>query len=114
MKEYDIKRTAERIRTLRREHGLSQEKLAEAIHICPMSISRIERGVIGCSITSFVALSNLFSVSLDYLVFGEDDSHERLLFRIDAILDQLYDLVNENRRKDTALDSQLDVNCLEN
>ena len=68
---YDIKRSGERIRQLRIESGLTQEKTAAALNIDRSFYNRIETGKKGCSIDLFIQLSNLFHVSLDYLILGK-------------------------------------------
>ena len=72
---YDIKRSGERIRQLRIESGLTQEKTAAALNIDRSFYNRIETGKKGCSIDLFVQLSNLFHVSLDYLILGKYSSN---------------------------------------
>lgn len=68
---YDMKKSGERIRQLRIESGLTQEQVAETLNISRTFYSRVETGEKGCSIDLFVQVSNLFHVSLDYLVLGK-------------------------------------------
>ena len=67
---YDMKQSGERIRQLRTKHGLTQEKAAEALKIDRSFYSRIEAGKKGCSVDLFIQLSELYNVSLDYLILG--------------------------------------------
>lgn len=67
---YDMKRSGERIRQLRKEHGYTQEKLAQVLNIDQSFYGRIETGKKGCSVDLFIQLSVLFGVSLDYLILG--------------------------------------------
>ncbi|MCI8287840.1 helix-turn-helix domain-containing protein [uncultured Oscillibacter sp.] len=67
---YDMKSCGERIRRLRLEAGLTQEKAANALNIDQSFYGRIETGKKGCSVDLFVQLSALFGVSLDYLILG--------------------------------------------
>lgn len=68
---YDMKKSGERIRQLRIESGLTQEQVAETLNISRTFYSRVETGEKGCSIDLFLQVSNLFHVSLDYLVLGK-------------------------------------------
>lgn len=67
---YDMKRSGECIRQLRIQNGLTQEKVAELLNIDRSFYSRIETGKKGCSVDLLVQLSELYQVSLDYLVLG--------------------------------------------
>lgn len=67
---YDMKRSGERIRQLRIENCLTQEKTANALNIDQSYYGRIETGKKGCSVDLFIQLSALFGVSLDYLILG--------------------------------------------
>jgi len=67
---YDMKSSGERIRRLRIEAGLTQEKAAAALNVDRSFYSRVEAGKKGCSIDLLVELSSLFNVSLDYLILG--------------------------------------------
>lgn len=68
---YDMKQSGERIRQLRKQTGYTQEQLAHVLNIDRSYYSRIESGKNGCSVDLLVRLSELFEVSLDYLVLGE-------------------------------------------
>lgn len=68
---YDIEKCGERIRQLRIERGLTQEKAALALNVDRSFYNRIEAGRKGCSIDLFIQLSDLFHVSLDYLILGK-------------------------------------------
>ena len=68
---YDIKMSGCRIRHLRMESGLTQEKVALMLNIDRSFYNRIETGKKGCSIDLFIQLSDLFHVSLDYLILGK-------------------------------------------
>lgn len=51
--------------------GLTQEKAAAALNIDRSFYNRIESGKKGSSIDLFIQLSDLFHVSLDYLIMGK-------------------------------------------
>jgi len=60
------------IRRLRGAAGLSQEELAQALHISPQSVSKWERGEGYPDITALPGLARYFGVTLDELM-GMDD-----------------------------------------
>lgn len=68
---YNMEKSGARIRQLRTKSGLTQEKVAESLNIDRSFYSRIESGKKGCSVDLFIELSELFQVSLDYLVLGK-------------------------------------------
>ena len=67
---YDMKQSGERIRQLRMKHGFTQEKTAAVLEIDRSFYSRIEAGKKGCSVDLFIQISELYDVSLDYLILG--------------------------------------------
>ena len=69
---YDIKKSGERIHQLRIREGYTQSELASKLNIDRSFLSHVESGKKGCSVDLLVQLSNLFSVSLDYLALGKD------------------------------------------
>ena len=74
---FDKANLAERLKSLRKDRGISQEILAEGLGITRTQISDLERGKTTTSIERLVALADYFDVSLDYLV-GRSDNPERL------------------------------------
>ena len=69
--DYNMAQSGERIRQLRIEKGLTQESVASVLNIDRSFYSRIETGKSGCAVDLFVQLSELFNVSLDYLILGK-------------------------------------------
>ena len=65
---YDIKQSGLRIRQLRLKSGFTQEKIAEALGVDRSFYSRIESGKKGCSVDLLIQFSELYHVSLDYLI----------------------------------------------
>lgn len=61
-----------RLKELRIEKNLTQDKLAKLIGMSKMTVSHWESGYCEPSIAQLIALSNLFEVSVDYLV-GKND-----------------------------------------
>lgn len=64
----DLQLFAQRLKTLRKEKGLTQKKMAEMIGRTERHYQDIEAGKINISILMLLQLADLFEVSLDYLV----------------------------------------------
>lgn len=69
-----MKPFSEKLLELRRREGLSQEQLADRLGVTRQSVSKWESGTAAPELAKLVALSDLFSVSVDYLV--KDDLEE--------------------------------------
>lgn len=74
---------AEKISKLRREANLSQFAFAEKLHVSRQTVSKWELGVSYPEIDKLIAISDLFHVSIDYLL---KDTEGR---RSNASLDRL-------------------------
>ena len=62
---------AERIYSLRKQRGLSQEQLAEALGVSRQTVSKWERGAAAPELERLRAMAEFFGVSLDELAGGE-------------------------------------------
>lgn len=58
----------EKLQCLRKENGLSQENLAEALHISRQAITKWENGQSYPDLENLIILSNLFGVTIDKLL----------------------------------------------
>ena len=67
----------QRIRGLREDHDLTQEKMAEILHCSQRVYSNYERGELDIPTCILIDLSNLYNVSVDYIL-GCTDSKQRL------------------------------------
>lgn len=74
---------AEKICKLRREANLSQLAFAEKLHVSRQTVSKWELGVSYPEIEKLIAISDLFQVSIDYLL---KDTEEK---QSNASLDRL-------------------------
>lgn len=63
----------ERIYTLRKSAGLSQEELAERLDVSRQAISKWERGAGYPETEKLINMSRLFGVTVDYLLGGDGD-----------------------------------------
>ncbi|MCI9241516.1 helix-turn-helix domain-containing protein [Oscillibacter sp.] len=67
----------ERLRKLRKDHGISQRALAELLGISQQTYSRYERGQRNPSVETAYVLARLYHVSMDYLAGITDDPQPR-------------------------------------
>ncbi|MBQ8559035.1 MAG: helix-turn-helix transcriptional regulator [Tyzzerella sp.] len=67
-----------RIATLRKEHNMTQEQLAERLDISIKHCSSVERGLSSLSLEKLIDVSDLFDVSLDYLIKGPSASDDSI------------------------------------
>ncbi len=68
---YDIVESGKRIRELRTRKGVSRQELSEKLGVSWDALRKIENGINGAKIDTLVCIADLFSVSLDYLVYGK-------------------------------------------
>ena len=85
-----------RIASLRRDVGMSQAQLANALGISPSAMGMYEQGRREPSIETLVAMAQIFQVSTDYLltgnpVSGEEAAVNQLLMDRIAAADQRLD-----------------------
>ena len=66
------KSVGERIRNLRKSKKMSQERLAEKLNVSRHSISNWERDVSSPDIHALLEMTELFGVSLNHLVKGDE------------------------------------------
>ncbi len=86
---YEVANVAERIKSLRKSQSMTQEKLAEELHISTGYLQDLE----GCrrnpSLDVLINVSSVFNVSIDYLLFGPDATQEAQKERMIAIAKEL-------------------------
>ena len=68
------------LRLLRNQKGMSQQKLAELLHISQQSIYKYENNLAEPDIQTLTELSELFDVSIDYIVGNSDDPRKMNVF----------------------------------
>lgn len=64
----------QRLKELRKENGLSQEALAEALHCSQRTVSRYELEQLDLSTEALISLCHIFKVSADYILGLEDET----------------------------------------
>lgn len=81
--DYKLKEIGARIQKLRKEKGLTIEKLAESCNLSVQSICKIEAGIRNFKVQSLIAISQALGVSCDYILglspYNEDDNTYLLL-----------------------------------
>lgn len=74
-----MKTTAERLKLLREELGISQARLAKEIGITQASVNRYETGKVMPTAETLLWYADRFDVSLDY-IFGRTDNPQGKLY----------------------------------
>ena len=72
-----MKTFSEKLQELRRREGLSQEQLADQLGVTRQSVSKWESGAASPELSKLIALSDLFGISIDYLVKDHLEEPER-------------------------------------
>ena len=74
---------SEKLYQLRRQKGMSQEELADRLEVSRQAVSRWEMGSTLPDATNLLQLSDIFGVSIDYLLRDgmETDRREETAFR---------------------------------
>ena len=86
------KEIGQRIRSLRKETGLSQEKLADKLNINTDHLGRLETGNRGMSIDLLAEISKYFTVSTDYILFGEKQNTDEIKENISFVILRLKEI----------------------
>lgn len=64
------------LKTLRKQHNLSQQKLADILHVSQQSVYKYENGITSPDIETLIRMADYFNTSIDYLVEYTDISHK--------------------------------------
>ena len=88
----DYKKMGMRIRTKRKELGLTQEQLAEKVEISTSHMGEIERGTSICSLAVIVNLATVLELNLDTLIKGINTENANK-----ALSDMLDSMPNDNK-----------------
>ena len=99
---YDLVESGKRIKALRKEHGLTQEQLAEQLGVAANTIARIETGNRGISIDLAIELVVRFETTLDYIFLGREYPQNYTYEAIKTCMRNRYNLdtAKENRLLD--------------
>ena len=69
---YNRLEAGERLRSKRKNIGWSQERAAEMMNLSAKYYADIERGTCGMSIETLITLCNVYQMSADMILFGEE------------------------------------------
>lgn len=64
------------LRNLRKQHKLSQQKLADILHISQQSVYKYENNITFPDIETLIRMADFFNTSIDYLVGYTDIPHK--------------------------------------
>ena len=64
---------SDKLQSLRKNVGISQEKLAAVLNVSRQAVQKWETGVSMPDIDNLKALSNFFNVTVDHMLFGEEN-----------------------------------------
>lgn len=62
-----------RIKIVRKNQNITQEKLAELINVSPHYIYEIEKGLKKMSLETLISIAKVLNTSTDYILFGTDE-----------------------------------------
>lgn len=88
---YDVTKTAQLLKRVRVEKGVTQEQASREMGVHIKTLQSAEQGSRGLSIDTLCIMADYYEVSLDYLVTGE-----LLVSDISRIVEGIS---NENKRK---------------
>lgn len=80
---YDRYKAGERLRNKRKNIGWSQERAAEMMNLSAKYYADIERGTCGMSIETLATLCNVYQMSADMILFGEESSERFIEDKVD-------------------------------
>ena len=66
----------ERLKILRRHHHLTQQKLADILHVSQQSIHKYEHGITTPDLDTLKTMANYFNTSVDYILGVTDIPHK--------------------------------------
>ncbi len=64
------------LRSLRKQHNLSQQKLADILHISQQSVYKYENDITSPDIETLKHMADYFETSIDYLIGYTDIDHK--------------------------------------
>ena len=85
---YNQKESGKRIAMLRKAKGMTQEQLAEKLHISYSMMAKIEIGNKGISIDLLIDLTVFFDVSMEYIILGGEVHRDKLKEQLELMKQQ--------------------------
>jgi transcriptional regulator with XRE-family HTH domain len=98
-----IMNLGEKLKYLRKQHNWTQEQLAQHLNISRSQISKWENGELLPDVQSLQKLSNLYKVSVDFLIGKHTTKQEllrevNLLYQTDRIDEKMLDIIDYLRQ----------------
>lgn len=79
-----------RLKQARKDKSLTQEKISELLGISQKHYSEAERGITGLSVKHLIKISDILSVSLDYLLKGSISENMSKSVRTNNKINEVY------------------------
>src|ERR1700728_540096 len=96
LKKKTNKSVGKNIRTLRHQHGWSQEDVANRLGISIPAFSKIETGITDVNLSRLEQIATLFEMSVvQLLTFNDSDSDSKVVNELEAINKKLMDRETE-------------------
>ena len=91
MTDDEYSKIGSRISAIRREHKMTQEKLAELLNVTTKHISHVENSTSSFSLKQLIHFCEIFNCSFDYLIFGDKENPA-----LSKLPDGIIDILNTN------------------
>ena len=79
-----------RLKQIRKERHLTQEQISELLGISQKHYSEVERGITGLSVKHLIQISDILSISLDYLLKGTITENDSKPLQTNLEINELY------------------------
>lgn len=66
----------ENLKVLRKQHNLSQQKLADILHISQQSVYKYENNITSPDLDTLIRMADFFNTSVDYIIGHTEISHK--------------------------------------
>ena len=66
----------ENLKVLRKQHNLSQQKLADILHISQQSVYKYENDITSPDLDTLIKMADFFNTSVDYIIGHTEISHK--------------------------------------
>lgn len=86
------------LKTLRKQHNLSQQKLADILHISQQSVYKYENNITSPDIETLIRMADYFNTSIDYLLEYTDIAHKIEPVQSNMLNDEELALIEKYRR----------------
>lgn len=101
MTKNELKQMADRIKERRIELNFTQEEVSELIDLSYSSYTKIENAFQTPSLDTLISISRILDISIDYLIFGNNEQKTNNTSTVDVI-NSVLKLADSNKLKHTA------------